>query len=109
MHASSGIRTRYPAFEQAKSVLALDSAATVIGSIIYCIYKRKEGASWSVSGVDRYIIITNLLHSIRSRDSIVGITTGYGLDDRGGRSSSPGGSENFLHVVQTASGVHPHS
>jgi hypothetical protein len=33
---------------------------------------------------------------IRSRDSLVGIATGYGLDDRGGRSSSPGKVNNFL-------------
>jgi hypothetical protein len=44
-----------------------------------------------------------------SRDSAVGIATGYGLDDRKGRSSSPGGGQEFLllHVVQTGSGVHP--
>jgi hypothetical protein len=32
----------------------------------------------------------------RSRDSVVGIATSYGLDDRGGRSSSPGRVNNFL-------------
>jgi hypothetical protein len=31
-----------------------------------------------------------------SRDGVVGIATGYNLDDRGGRSSSPGGVKNFL-------------
>jgi hypothetical protein len=31
----------------------------------------------------------------RSRDSAVGIANGYGLNDRGGRSSSPGGGKNF--------------
>jgi hypothetical protein len=31
-----------------------------------------------------------------SRDSAVGIATGYGSDDRGGRSSSPGRVKNFL-------------
>jgi hypothetical protein len=34
---------------------------------------------------------------------VVGIETGYGLDDR---SSSPGRVKNFLHVVQIGSGVH---
>jgi hypothetical protein len=32
----------------------------------------------------------------RYRDSVVGIVTGYGLDDRGGRISSPGRVKNFL-------------
>jgi hypothetical protein len=41
-----------------------------------------------------------------SRGSPVGIATGYGLDDRGVGSSSPGMAKNFLHAVQTGSGVH---
>jgi hypothetical protein len=40
------------------------------------------------------------------RDSVVGIATGYGLDDSG-RSSSPGKVKNFLRVIQTGSGAHP--
>jgi hypothetical protein len=36
-----------------------------------------------------------------SRDSIVGVVTGHGLDN--------GGVKNFLHVVQTGCGVHPTS
>jgi hypothetical protein len=43
------------------------------------------------------------------RNSSVGITTGYGLDDKRGRSSSPCRVNNFLHVVQTGSGVYPTS
>jgi hypothetical protein len=40
-----------------------------------------------------------------SRDSVVGIATGYGLDDRGvGVRVSV---KTFLHVVQTGSRVHP--
>jgi hypothetical protein len=31
-----------------------------------------------------------------TRDSVVGIVTGYGLDDRGGRNSSPDRVKNFL-------------
>jgi hypothetical protein len=34
--------------------------------------------------------------ALRSLDSSVGIATGYGLDDRWGRSSSPGMVKNFL-------------
>jgi hypothetical protein len=37
-----------------------------------------------------------LIIPYRSRDSVVGIATGYGLDDRGIRSSSPGRVKNFL-------------
>jgi hypothetical protein len=46
-----------------------------------------------------------------SRDSSVGIATGYGLDDQGGGSSSPGRVKMFslLHIVQTGSGVYPTS
>jgi hypothetical protein len=40
-------------------------------------------------------ILAKLLN-FRSRDGSVGIATGYGLDDRGGRSSSPGRVKNFL-------------
>jgi hypothetical protein len=47
-------------------------------------------------------------HSIRrSRDSAVGIATGYGLGDRGFGFRVPVGSRmSLLHVVQTGSGVH---
>jgi hypothetical protein len=46
---------------------------------------------------------------MRSRDSSVGIATGYGLDNQGGGgSSSPSRIKKFslLHIVQTGSGVH---
>jgi hypothetical protein len=46
---------------------------------------------------------------MRSRDRAVGTATGYGLDDRGGRSSSHGKVKNVLHVVHTCSGAHPAS
>jgi hypothetical protein len=45
-----------------------------------------------------------------SRDSVVGIATGYGLDDRGVGVRIPVGQEfSLLHVVQTVSGTHPAS
>jgi hypothetical protein len=48
--------------------------------------------------------------SVGSRDSSVGIATGYGLDDRGAGVRVPVESRIFLlHVVQTGSGVHPAS
>jgi hypothetical protein len=53
---------------------------------------------------DTYII------SMRSRDSIVGIASSYGLDDRGVGVRVPASQEfSLLHVVQTGSGVHPTS
>jgi hypothetical protein len=43
-----------------------------------------------------------------SRDSPVGIATGYGLDDRGVGVRVPEGQKFLLlHIVQTGSGVHP--
>jgi hypothetical protein len=44
-----------------------------------------------------------------SRYSSVGIATGYGLDDQGGREfeSWQGKKFSLLHIVQTSSGVHP--
>jgi hypothetical protein len=51
----------------------------------------------------------NHLRYYRRRDSSVSIATGYGLDDQGGGSSSPERVKNFLHIVQTGSGVHPTS
>jgi hypothetical protein len=47
---------------------------------------------------------------IRSRDSVVGIATGYRLDVRGVRVQVPVGKEfSFLHFVQNGSGAHPTS
>jgi hypothetical protein len=47
----------------------------------------------------------------RSRDSPVGIATGYGLDDREVGVRVSVGARNFslLHVVQIGSGAHPTS
>jgi hypothetical protein len=51
------------------------------------------------------------LHYSQSRDSSVGITPGYGLDDRGFRVRFPAGAGNFSlhHRVQNGSGAHPAS
>jgi hypothetical protein len=50
-------------------------------------------------------------HTTRSRDSSVGIATGYGLDDQGEREfeSRWGKKFSLLHIIQTGSGVHPTS
>jgi hypothetical protein len=47
----------------------------------------------------------------RSRDSSVGIATGYWLDDHGGWEFESRRGKKFLllHIVQTGSGVHPTS
>jgi hypothetical protein len=45
-----------------------------------------------------------------SRDSVVGIVTGYGLEDRGVGVRVPVGQEfSLLHVLQTDSVAHPAS
>jgi hypothetical protein len=38
---------------------------------------------------------------VRSRDSSVGIATGYGLDDQGGESPSPGRVNNFHFSISS--------
>jgi hypothetical protein len=45
----------------------------------------------------------------KSRDSSVGIVTGYGLDDRGFRFTAGAGNSSLHHRVQTGSGAHPAS
>jgi hypothetical protein len=48
---------------------------------------------------------------IGSRDSLVGIALGYGLDDRGSGVRLPAGAGNFslYYRVQNGSGAHPAS
>jgi hypothetical protein len=56
--------------------------------------------------------ILMLCHVItKSRDTSVGIPTGYGLDERGSRVQFPEGAGNFSlqHRVQDGSGAHPAS
>jgi len=50
-------------------------------------------------------------HWIGRRDSLVGISTGYGLGDLGSMVSFPAGAGNFSlhHRVQNGSGDHPAS
>jgi hypothetical protein len=43
----------------------------------------------------------------RSRDSVIGITTGYGMDDRGVGSSSPGRVKNFLLCTSSRPALKP--
>jgi hypothetical protein len=66
--------------------------------------------SWCRFHINHILAIsTKLFAEWRSRDSAVGISTGYELDDKRGRSSSHGRVKNFLHVVQTGSMAHPAS
>jgi hypothetical protein len=57
------------------------------------------------------INIGYICNKIRSRDSVVSIATGYGLDDRGVGVRVPVESRIFslLHVLQNDSGAHPAS
>jgi hypothetical protein len=65
-------------------------------------------AAWPAHSI---LNLINIIVFVRIRDSSVGIATGYGLDDRGGGSSSPGRVKkiSLLHIVQTGSGGHPTS
>jgi hypothetical protein len=57
-------------------------------------------------------IVNFIMHcdTVKSRDSSVGIATGYGLDDHGVGVRVPVNQEfSLLHVVQTGSGAHPAS
>jgi hypothetical protein len=48
--------------------------------------------------------------NLKSRDSAVGVATGYGLSDKGVGVRVPVGQEfSLLHVVQTGSGDYPAS
>jgi hypothetical protein len=53
--------------------------------------------------------ILNSTHKNWSRDSSVGVVTGYGLDNRGSGVRFPAEAENFSlhHRVQNCSGTHP--
>jgi hypothetical protein len=49
----------------------------------------------------------NLRCIVKSRDNAVGIETGYGMDDRVGRSSSPGRVKNFLSSTSSRPALGP--
>jgi hypothetical protein len=53
-----------------------------------------------------YLYFINHYYIFEGRDSAVGIVTGYALYDLGVGVLSPGRVNNFLHVVQTGSGIH---
>jgi hypothetical protein len=64
---------------------------------------------WKILQHKQEIIISVLtLLLVRSRDSVVGIAAGYGLDDRGVGVRVPVRSRIFTSpIFQTGSGVHP--
>jgi hypothetical protein len=71
--------------------------------VIYSIQRRIT--NWLAN-----LIIRELIEDWRSRNSLLGIATGYGLDDRGVGVRVPAGSRIYLlYVVQTGCGVHPTS
>jgi hypothetical protein len=59
------------------------------------IFKCDEGSFFTLF----HLFI--LYSSIMSRDSSVGIATGYGLDEKGGGSSSPGRVKNFHFSISS--------
>jgi hypothetical protein len=70
---------------------------TVVANFVLLFYKR----SLFVLLLRTYFFIF-----LGGRDSLVGITTGYGLDGRG---SIPGMGNIFLHSIETVPGTHPTS
>jgi hypothetical protein len=83
--------------------------STVSSSHKQTFRKRKqEPHIWFPTSVLE--VNANTVHSLfykRPRQHVVGITTGYGLDNR---SSIPGNANcSLLHSVQTGSGAHPAS
>jgi hypothetical protein len=57
-----------------------------------------------------YIFAYTYIHKLKSRDSTVGIATGYGLDDKTIGVRVPVGQKcSFLLVIQTESGAQPAS
>jgi hypothetical protein len=58
--------------------------------------------------VRTHILYINFL-PYRSRDSIVGVATCYGLENRGVGVRVPVRSQILLHVIQTGSGAYPAS
>jgi hypothetical protein len=53
------------------------------------------------SAYPKPLLLRCLFHNARSGDSVVGIATGYGLDEPGGRSSSPGSFKNFAFCTSS--------
>jgi hypothetical protein len=67
--------------------------------------KAEEGMFLLLLTVTAYYL-SYYISFLKSRGSAVGIATGYGLDDKSGRSSNSSRFKNFLHVVQIASRVY---
>jgi hypothetical protein len=63
---------------------------TSLSTFIYCRYNS-----------------VRLIANIRSRDNVVGIATGYGLERQTGRSSSPGRVKNFLFFTPSRLALGP--
>jgi hypothetical protein len=79
-------------------------------------FKRESSTKVSSNGVhefsNTFFAISDIsLVLMGSRDSSVGITLGYGLDDRDSRVRFPAGAGNssLHHRVQNGSGAHPAS
>jgi hypothetical protein len=75
--------------------IALHSSPVIIGQIV-------ADVSSGLSLTPLQEIIIKGTHSYRSRNSVVGIATSYGLYDRGW-SSSPGRVKNFLYSTSSTS------
>jgi hypothetical protein len=77
---------------------------------LHVSYKFAQGSVMPPIYQDGCELFRQLPSFWESRDSAVGIQTGYGLDDRGvGVESRKCQGFSLLHVVQASSGAHPAS
>jgi hypothetical protein len=92
-----------------------DNLTAICEPIVYKMWQpRRLTTLWASTACyrDRFTFYACLPSGLISSASrlqfwIVGIATGYGLDDRGSEFESRWGQEfSLLHVVQTGSGVH---
>jgi hypothetical protein len=94
---------------QGNTVISLNESIKVISNInrsVILLYSYR--ICYFYDGDTVYVYILLHITIIMSRDIVVGLATGYGLEDRGVGVPVPVESRNFLlHVVQTGSGVHP--
>jgi hypothetical protein len=115
------LRVNHPVIKRSSNSCRLSrkSLPTVVGCLVnrcrmrhrVCLFRATSRAESKVFfGPLRSNLNTTTVLCCRSRDSSVGIATGYALNNQGVGVRVPVGSRIFfLHVVQTGSEVHPSS
>jgi hypothetical protein len=106
MKANKGLILRYSKFSSTFSPQV--AAERVILHADFTVAVRSQILLLSVWLLGQEFWLDGMQKKFRSRNSSVGIATGYGLD---GRVHFPSGTRDFslLHSVQTGSEAHPFS